>query len=59
MIMLEQLKEVMDDIEPVDSWAFNYIQDILIKKEQNPNMVLSTKQFKKLVELHEKFYLKY
>ena len=59
MIMLDQLKEKLDDIADVDDWAFEFITDILIRKEENPDNKLTKKQFNKLVELHEKYYLKY
>ena len=58
MIMLDQLKEVMDDIERENNWAFTFIQDILIKKEEG-EYTLSKKQFNKLVEIHNEYYLKY
>ena len=59
MIMLDQLKEKLDDIADVDDWAFEFITDVLIRKEENPDYKLTKNQFNKLVEFHEKYYLKY
>lgn len=53
--MLDELKDVLDGIESVDSWAFNFIEKILIQKEENPKTPLSPKQFSKLQELHQKY----
>lgn len=55
MRMLEDLKEAFEFSQPEDEWAYNFVQDMLIKKEENPDFKLSKKQFAKLNEIHQKY----
>lgn len=55
MKLLEQLKDYMDEIEKDDSWAFGFVQSILIQKEEDPDKPLTGKQFTKLCEIHTKY----
>ena len=38
-----------------NDWEYNFISDILKKKEEDEKHKLTKKQFKKLAELHEKY----
>lgn len=55
MRMLDELKEVLDDIEKKDAWAHKFIQDISTQKEEEPEYKLTNRQFTKIQELHKKF----
>ena len=55
MKMLDDLKEVLDDIESSDDWAWRFVSDILERKESQPGYKLSGKQFEKLNQIHQKF----
>lgn len=53
MRMLENLKEVLDEIEQASDWESRFVTDMLIRHEQGDK--LTDKQFAKLVDIHEKF----
>ena len=55
MRMLDDLKAVLDDIEASDEWAYNFVTDIMERKENDPDYKLSGKQFEKLNEIHRRF----
>ena len=55
MRMLDDLKTVLDDIEASDEWAYNFVTDIMERKENDPDYKLSGKQFEKLNEVHRRF----
>ncbi len=55
MKLIDQLTEYMGEIERKDDWAFNFIESIKIKKEEDPNKKLTGAQFKKLCEIHTKY----
>ena len=59
MRMLDNLKEVLDDIEAEDEWAHQFVQDLLIRQEEaaaaKTQFKLSPKQFNKLVEIHDRW----
>ena len=55
MIMLDQLKEVIEEIEIKNAWEYNFVQSLLIQKELHPDEKLSGKQFNILVKIHEKY----
>jgi len=55
MRLLEQLKDVMDEIEATDEWAHNFVEALIIRKEERPDAQLSGPQFKKLCEIHTKY----
>lgn len=55
MRMLDQLNEHMEEIAVKDEWAYDFITKIKIQKEEDPTKKLTTKQFKKLIELHNKY----
>jgi hypothetical protein len=53
MRMLENLKEVLDEIEQANEWEYKFTSDMLIRHEQGEK--LTDKQFAKLVDVHEKY----
>lgn len=53
MRMLENLKEVLDEIEQDNDWEAKFVTDMLIRSEQGYR--LTDKQFSKLVDIHEKY----
>lgn len=53
--MLDNLKDVLDDIGRDDEWAHGFVQDLLIRREEGGLGRLTDKQFKKLVEIHDKY----
>ncbi len=55
MIMLEKLNHRIKDIRILDEWAADFIDDITIKKELEPETQLSQNQFKKLCEIYEQY----
>jgi len=55
MKLLDQLKDHMDEIERKDAWAFTFVENLLIQKEENPDKQLTGKQFTKLCEIHTKY----
>lgn len=59
MRMLDNLKEVLDDIAADDEWAHQFVEDLLIKREEaavaKRQFKLSPKQFNKLVDIHERW----
>lgn len=55
MRMLDRLKEQLAEIEQDSEWEYNFVQDLIIRKEQNPDYKLSKKQFKKLSDISEKY----
>ena len=52
---LEQLKEIVDDLETRDDWAYRFVTDMLIKFEENENFTCSKRQFFKLVQLRDRY----
>jgi hypothetical protein len=52
--MLDNLKTVLDEID--NEWALTFVEDLLIRREENRLDRLTDKQFKKLVEIHDKYY---
>lgn len=54
MKMLDDLKDVLDEIEREDEWAGNFVSDILERKESTPDYKLSGKQFEKLNQIHQR-----
>lgn len=55
MRMLDNLKEILDEIEQASDWECGYVTDILVKMEEGKITRLSDKQFAKLVDIHEKY----
>lgn len=55
MKLLEQLEEHMEIIEKDSQACFDFLQDIKIRKEENPTYKLSGPQFKWLCDLHTKY----
>jgi len=55
MIMLEKLNQRLGDIRTLDEWAADFIDDITLQKELEPEKPLTTEQFKKLCELYEQY----
>lgn len=53
--MYADLRNVLDEIERSDDWAYRFVTDILERRENNPDYKLSPKQFKKLDEIHQKY----
>ena len=58
MIMLDDLKGVLDEIEKANEWEHGFVQDMLIRFEEDPDYKLINKQFKKLHDIHQR-YVKY
>lgn len=56
MTMVNDLFEIIDDIEnDGNEWAATFITNMKIQKEEKPTMKYTGPQFKKLVELHNKY----
>ena len=55
MRMLDNLEDKLADIELDSEWEYNFVQDLITRKAQNPDYKLSKKQFKKLSDIHEKY----
>jgi len=53
--MLEDLKEVLDEIELQSDWDYNFVMNIVEYKERFPDRALSKKQFSKLDEVHQRY----
>ena len=53
MRMLEELKEKLDDID--NEWEHDFVENIMTKKEEDPDYKLSGKQFSKLADIHTKY----
>ena len=51
--MLDNLKEVLDEIEQTSDWEAKFTADMLVLHEQGKR--LTDKQFAKLVDVHEKY----
>ena len=56
MIMIDDLKTVLDDIEKKDDWTYRFVTDIATRLEENPDYKLTGKQFRKLCQVHHDFY---
>lgn len=55
MKLLNQLKLVLSEIEENDEWEYEFVQNLIIRKEENPSITLTKKQFKKLCQIHTKY----
>ena len=55
MRMLDDLKDYLDGIESLNEWEHKFVEDLIIKKEEDPNYTLSAKQFARLTEIHRKY----
>lgn len=55
MRMLDDLKEVLDEIELENDAHHKFIQNMLIQKEQFPDKKLTGPQYMYLNDLHEKY----
>ena len=55
MRMLEALKNHLDEIEITNDWEFQFVTNILERRENNPNYRLSAKQFNTLNTIYEKY----
>ena len=55
MKMLDNLKEILDDLEKKDEWAHGFVQNLLIKQEEGKLGKLTLKQWNKLLEIHERY----
>ena len=55
MTMLDDLKEVLDDIEASNDWEYQFVTSIAERVETNANYKLSGKQFEVLNRLHQKY----
>lgn len=55
MRMVKDLVEVLDDIEREDDWAAQFVADIAERIDRNPGYKLSSKQFEKLNQIHQRF----
>ncbi|MHB1952373.1 MAG: hypothetical protein ACYCOU_01375 [Sulfobacillus sp.] len=53
--MLDDLREHLDDIERADPRSFEFLQGVLIAREEGDKKPLSGKQFKWLQDLHERY----
>lgn len=53
--MLDRLKEKLDEISECNDWEHSFVQDLLIRREEGKLGRLTDKQFKKLLDLHEKY----
>ena len=53
--MLDELKEIHDDIAKTNEWDASFIESVAIQKENTPDMKLSGKQFKIISSLYEKY----
>lgn len=55
MKMLDDLKEVIDDIETQNDWEYNFVNSMLAKKERNPKYEPSINEFNVLDRIHQKY----
>lgn len=55
MIMLDKLKPRLDEIAADNEWEHDFIQGLIIKKEEDPEYKLTGKQFSKLSEINDKW----
>jgi hypothetical protein len=55
MRMLDNLKEVIEEIEESNDCEHRFVSDLLIKQDQGNTEKLTDKQFSKLVDIHEKY----
>lgn len=55
MRMLDDLRDVLEEIAAQSDWEHRFVQDILIRKEECPEIKLTGAQFNKLVEIHNKY----
>lgn len=55
MRMLDNLKEVLDEIEEDNDWNYKFVTDLLIKQEEGKLGRLTHRQFNCLVLAHEKY----
>ncbi len=55
MRMLDELKTRMHDIEIDNVNDFNFLQSIIIQREQYPDIQLSGKQFGYLISIHNRY----
>ena len=53
--MLDALKKNLDEIEDFDPWAHEFVEDLLIRREEGRLGKLTDKQFMKLLEIHERY----
>ena len=49
--MIDNLKDVLDDIGMDNEWAHGFVQDLLIRREEGRLVRLRTSSSKKLVEI--------
>ena len=55
MRMLDDLRDELDEIERCNEWEFNFVTDIMQRKEENPDYKLSSKQFEILNRIHQQY----
>ena len=55
MRMLDDLKERFELSQIDNEWEYNFIQDMLIKTEENPDFKCSQKQFERINQIHQKY----
>lgn len=55
MPMLDNLKDVLDEIEEHNDWEHKFVTDLLIRREEGKLEKLTDKQFMKLLDIHEKY----
>lgn len=53
--MLDGLKTKLNEIEEADAWAHKFVEDLLVRREEGKLGKLTDKQFKKLLEIHERY----
>lgn len=53
--ILDALKKVLDEIEESNDWEFNFVQGLLIRREEGKLGKLTDKQFMCLLNIHEKY----
>lgn len=51
--MLDNLKEILEEI--TNEWEYNFVENLLIKREEGTLGKLSDKQFMKLVQIHDRY----
>lgn len=56
MAMLDDLMEIIDELEVKDDFAYSFITNLKIRKENNPDRQMSGKEFKTLVDVHNRYY---
>lgn len=55
MRILDNIKEVLDEIEQKDQRSFEFVEKIIIQKEEQPEKKLTKLQFKWLNDLHDRY----